>query len=123
MCSARKEWKDAYRSRTVVGGVFRIRCDAARKSWLHGSTDLRGSQNRFAFSVSVGSCPEPAAAAAWTRHGPGGFTFEVLEELKKDETQTDREFAQDIGALFELWQERLREDGADEKRGGPPVSE
>lgn len=21
MCSARKEWKDAYRSRTVVGGV------------------------------------------------------------------------------------------------------
>ena len=43
MCSARKEWKDAYRSRTVVGGVFRIRCDAARKSWLHGSTDLRGS--------------------------------------------------------------------------------
>ncbi len=123
MCSARKEWKDAYRGRTVVGGVFRIRCDAARESWLHGSTDLRSSQNRFAFSVSVGSCPEPAAAAAWKRHGPGGFTFEVLEELKKDETQTDREFAQDIGALFELWQERLREDGADETCGGPPVSE
>lgn len=104
-------------------GWFRIRCDAARKSWLHGSTDLRGSQNRFAFSVSVGSCPEPAAAAAWKRYGPGSFAFEVLEELKKDETQTDREFAQDIGALFELWQERLREDGADEKCGGPPVSE
>ena len=83
-----KGMEGCHRSRTVVGGVFRIRCDAARK-----------------------------------RYGPGSFAFEVLEELKKDETQTDREFAQDIGALFELWQERLREDGADEKCGGPPVSE
>ena len=44
-------------------------------------------------------------------YGAASFSFAVLEELQKNETQTDREFAEDVQTLFELWQEK-RESGA-----------
>ena len=108
MSPTKKEWKDAYRGRTVVGGVFCIRCGATGERWLHATDDLRGSRNRFSFSVATELCPEPAMADSWKVHGPASFTFEVLEELEKKESQTDREFAGEIEVLLELWREKLK---------------
>ena len=50
---------------------------------------------------------------AWAQYGPAAFTLEVLEELEQKETQTEREFAEDIAVLRELWAEKLA--------GGEPV--
>ena len=119
----KKELIAGYKERKISGGVYMITNTKTGMRLLAAETNLEGSKNKFDFCIKTNLCSYPKLQEEWKRYGAQAFTFEVLEELKKDETQTDREFAQDIGALFELWQERLREDGADETCGGPPVSE
>ena len=36
-----------------------------------------------------------------------GFVFEALEELRKSETQNDKEFQGDLALLKSLWLEKL----------------
>lgn len=110
---SKKALKAQYKNRAVIGGAFLIRCDAAGEAWLRCSTDFRGDQNRFSFSVSTDMCPEPCMANAWKRHGAAAFSFEVLETLEKKETQTDREFSDDIAVLRGLWAEKLKEQKGD----------
>jgi hypothetical protein len=43
----------------------------------------------------------------WEEQGSGGFAFEVLEELKMGETQTQKEFKADVEMLKEIWREKL----------------
>lgn len=102
MEQSKKQWKEQYKSREVVGGVYRLRCDAAGEQWLLCTTDLQGSQNRFDFCVSTGSSPIMSANRVWQAHGAASFVMEVVEELKKEDTQTDAEFAEEVATLLEL---------------------
>ncbi len=104
---SKKALKAQYKSRTVVGGVFCIRCALADAAWLRSTTDIQGAQNRFAFSVSTDLCPEAYMAQAWKRHGAAAFSFEVLEMLEKKETQSERAFSDDIAVLLQMWAEKL----------------
>lgn len=103
---AKKTLKAQYKNRIVIGGVFCIRCEAAQAAWLRSTTDMQGSQNRFAFSVLTNCSPEVCMTAAWKQYGASAFSFEVLETLEKKDDQTEREFSDDIGVLYELWAEK-----------------
>lgn len=111
----RKERKEQYKNRKIVGGVYRICCDAAGKSWLKAALDLQGANNRFSFFVATNACPEPAMAQAWKQYGATAFSFTILEKMEKKETQTPDEFAQDMEALFELWTEKEKMQGAQDE--------
>lgn len=102
----RKELKNAYKTRTITGGIFCIECNGNHRKWIRSATDLEGSKNRFMFAVNIGGCPEPSMSREWTQYGTGSFSFTVLEELKKGETQSAEEFAADIDALYEIWLEK-----------------
>lgn len=41
--------------------------------------------------------------------------FEILEELEKKESQTDREFDQDLQTLLDLWHEKWKDKNFYEK--------
>ena len=43
----------------------------------------------------------------WNKQSGGQFDFEVLEELKKGETQTLEKFKADIDFLKEMWLYKL----------------
>jgi hypothetical protein len=43
----------------------------------------------------------------WKLYGASSFSFEILEEIHKKETQSDREFADDVATLLELWTEKM----------------
>lgn len=108
MDSARKkELAASYRSRRSVGGICCIRCSGNQRVRLLPTKNLKGLQNRFEFSMATHECPDPFFRDEWAEYGADSFSFEVLEELKQGETQTDKEFAEDIDELYELWSEKL----------------
>lgn len=104
---SKKDLKEQYKNRVVIGGVYCVRCSGTDNRWLRATTDMQGSKNRFAFSVSINSCPETCMFGAWKQFGATAFSFEILEEVKKQETQTTREFSDDVNTLLELWTEKL----------------
>jgi len=103
---SKKELRDQYKNRICIGGVYCIKCHGNSKSWLGSATDLQGFKNRFSFSVMTNSCPELYMKEDWNEFGASSFTFEVLEEISKKDTQTAGEFAEDVATLLEMWNEK-----------------
>ena len=102
----KKERMEQYKNRKVIGGIYSIRCKDGGHQWIKSTKDLQGQKNRFDFFVSTEFCPEPGMSPDWKQYGAKSFTFEILEELEKGETQTDKEFTEDICVLLELWKEK-----------------
>jgi hypothetical protein len=74
---------------------------------VDAAVDLQGGKNRFEFSQKTGSCVYIKMQKDWTGQNGNQFVFEVLEEMKKGESQTRAEFKADIDLLKEMWLEKL----------------
>lgn len=96
-----------YKERKIIGGVYAVRNTVNGKRLILSASDLQGSKNRFVFSQQTNGCVNPKLSRDWEQFGAGSFAFEVLEELEKKETQTSKEFAEDIKTLEEIWLEQL----------------
>ncbi len=105
----RKELRKAYEQRSVTGGIYCIECKGNHRRWIKCTNDLESMKNRFEFAVSVNSCPEPDMRVEWDEYGKQSFSFIILEELKKKENQTEREFSDDMNVLLEMWHEKYNE--------------
>lgn len=98
-----KAMKEQYKNRVLIGGVYCVKCNVNNNFWVRATTNLQGSKNRFEFSVSTNSCPEMCMLEAWNQFGASAFSFEILEEIQKKETRTEREFSDDVNTLLEIW--------------------
>lgn len=103
---SKKELKENYKNRIMIGGVYCIKCNGNGRLWIKSTKDMMGQKNKFEFSASTNSCPEPRMYKEWKQYGAKSFSFVILEELKKGETQTEHEFADDIDMLLEMWMEK-----------------
>ena len=103
----KKELMAQYKKREIIGGVYAIRNTLNDKLLFGAATDLQSSKNRFMFSQKTGSCIDLKLQTDWNKQGSEQFVFEVFEELKKDETQTEKEFSADIELLKEMWLDKL----------------
>lgn len=102
----RKDLINSYKNRVVVGGIYCVECSGNKRKWIKSTRNMQGSRHRFEQAVKLGSRPEPSMMREWREYGIGSFSFVCLEELKKRETQTDMEFADDIKSLYEMWMEK-----------------
>ena len=105
--NTKKELQVQYKERKIIGGVYIIRNTLNNKLLLGATGDLQSSKNRFDFEQKTGSCVDMKLQKDWAAQGSSSFTFEVLEELEKGETQTQTEFKADIDLLKEIWIEKL----------------
>ena len=103
----KKEIITEYKNREFIGGVYAIRNTLSNRLLVGASTDLQGIRNRFEFSQKTDSCVDMKLQSDWKQFGGSQFCFEVLDELKKSETQTMDEFQADIAALKEIWLDEL----------------
>lgn len=103
----KKALKETYKTREIIGGIYKISCTESGEFWIRSAKELDKIQNRFEFYLKTNNHPEPVMRKAWETYGGETFKFEVLEELKKKETQTDRDFKEDIKTLLEMWLEKL----------------
>ncbi len=106
---SKQELRNAYKERKVVGGVYAIKNTANGRMLLATAVDLNGAQNRFVFSKDNPKAFNFKLLPDIKEHGVDVFAFEVLEELEKKPTQSDREFADDLAELLALRQEKLDE--------------
>ena len=107
MDDKRKELQSQYKEREIVGGVYLVRNKLSNKLLLDAAADIQASKNRFEFSQKTGSCVYVKLQKDWLELGSSQFAFEVLEELKKSDTQTLAEFKADVELLKEMWREKL----------------
>lgn len=110
----RKELKRLYKSRPAVGGVYCVKCSRNGRVWIKATKNMAGQLNSFRFSLSNGLCPSPELRTEWCKYGNESLTFTVLEELEKNETQTNAQFLNDIAALLEMWQEKQEQHSLEE---------
>lgn len=108
---SKKELKERYKNRTIIGGVYRIQCSGNGRIWIKSTKDIAGQKNRFTFSISINSCPDISMNEEWKMYGANTFSFDILEEINKGDLQTDQEFSDDLGVLLEIWLEKHRQDG------------
>ena len=104
---SKRDFRLQYKEREIIGGVYVIKNTLNNKVLLDVTADLRSSKNRFEFSVKTGSCIHMKLQNDWSKGDGGQFVFEVLEELKKEDTQTIKEFKADIDILKEIWLEKF----------------
>ena len=102
----RKDKINKYKERKVIGGIYSIKNTINQKILIESTTDLEGIKKRFMFSQQTGSCMNLRLKDDWLKFGGNVFVFEVLEELTKNETQTQNEFREDIKLLKEIWNEK-----------------
>ena len=105
--NSKKEMVTEYKERKVIGGICAIKNTANGKMLLAAVNDLQAYKNRFGFSQSMGGCLHIKLQQDWEEFGADAFAFEILEELVKKETQTTKEFSEDIKILKEIWLEKL----------------
>ena len=99
----KKELANQYKNRMRIGGVYAIKNTALNKWHIDCSPDLAAIRNRFDF---MGDSFMKIAKDYKDQKGEG-FKFEILEELRKGETQTDKEFRSELALLKSLWLEKL----------------
>ena len=104
---AKKELREQYKNRLMLGGVYAIKNLTQNKILVEATTDLEGSKNRFEFSKKTGSCVSMKLQKDWRTDGADKFVFEVLETLEKGETQTPEEFKADTLTLKQIWLEKM----------------
>lgn len=105
----KKELKSEYKSKTVIGGICCIYCSGNQRSRILTTKNIDSLRNRFNFAIATKSCPDPSLREEWTKYGVESFSFKVLEEIKKGEDQTDKEFSDDINVLYDIWLERSKQ--------------
>ena len=100
----KKELISQYKNRSQIGGIFAIKNTVLNKWYIDSTTDLKAAKNRF---NAFGSSTYAKIAKDHAAQKGEGFDFEVLEELKKNELQTNEEFKDDLEFLKSIWLEKM----------------
>lgn len=107
----RKALLAAYKTRTVIGGIYRLVNTENGLYYLQSTDDMQATRNWFESCRIFGDCTLPPIQEDWRKYGMDAFQLEELDLLEKKETQSRQEFQKDLKALLELWSDQLPSEG------------
>lgn len=84
---SKKELKDSYKEMKFKIGVFQIRNITNNKIYIEASTDLVAIWNRHKFQLNCGLHTNTYLQKEWIEFGQENFTYEILSEIKQDDTK------------------------------------
>lgn len=105
---SKKKLKEAYKNKTVTGGIYSITNTITEKKYIYMTRDLAGSKNRFEFAKVSNTCVNITLSKEWEIYGGDAFTFKILETLDREPEQTDKEFQDDLALLLNIWKEKVK---------------
>jgi len=103
---SRKEIHQAYKERVKPAGVFMIKNIANGKVLLGSSLNLEGPLNKHKFTLKIGSHLNKALQKDWDDFGPDNFVFEILEEVKVQDSPNFN-LQDELTLLEQIWLEKL----------------
>ncbi|MDD4311750.1 MAG: GIY-YIG nuclease family protein [Eubacteriales bacterium] len=102
----KKDLIEAYKQRKQIGGIYAVTNRETGKALVLATAEIGGIQQRYEFAEMTGGCFHPKLQQDAKTYGNNAFSFAVLETIERKNTQTDREFAEDLEVLLAMWLEK-----------------
>jgi len=103
----RKELKEQYKNIKPDMGIFIIHYKSSNKCYIENTKDLKSKINRTKFQLDLGSHPNKGLQKEWKDYGGKDFTIEILEKLKYDKDDPNKDYTEDLELLQIMWEEKL----------------
>jgi hypothetical protein len=105
----RRELRAEYEQRPSEAGVYALRNTATGRVLVAATRDLAAARNRldFAKATQTPGALDHRVAADVRAFGVDAFAFEILDTLEITPAMTSDDVRADLGALEQLWREKL----------------
>lgn len=103
----KKELKEEYNLIKPRIGVFQIRNIVNGKVYIEGSVNLDKIWNRHKVELNFNGHRNVALQKDWNEFGENNFVFEILSEIKQDETR-NTDYAAESKQLAKMFIEDLK---------------
>jgi len=87
MIKTRKELKEAYKQMNFSMGVFQIKNVSNNRVLIDDNVDMESKWNRHKMELRFGHHKNRDLQKDWDEKGEDNFIFEILSELKQDDTR------------------------------------
>ena len=102
-----KELKEAYKNQKFKIGVFQIRNTVNGKIYVGSSVNLDAIWNRNRTELNFGGHRNELLQKEWKEFGEENFRFEILSEIKQDDTE-NMDYKSELKTLEQMFIEELQ---------------
>jgi hypothetical protein len=102
----KKALKTLYKNFKTKMGIYKVWTQDG-KMWIGSAKNLPGIINSLKFQLELGTHRNKELQAIWKERGADAFKIEILDELEYDKENPDKDYADDLKALLEMWKEKL----------------
>lgn len=110
--SQRKQLKEDIKDLKSVVGLVSVKNMLNHKTYIEGSINANALINRMKFTLNSGQFGNKKLQQDWNEVGGNSFLFEIISEIKYDETDTPN-YRKEVLKLKDTALENLRRSGFD----------
>ncbi|KGR90216.1 LuxR family transcriptional regulator [Ureibacillus massiliensis 4400831 = CIP 108448 = CCUG 49529] len=103
----KKELKQQYQEVEIIAGVYQIKNNENGKVFIASTPNLK-TINGVKFSLENNVFNHKELQQDWNHFGKNAFSIEILEKLKKDESDPYFNMKEALKELEEKWLEKLQ---------------
>lgn len=91
-----------------IGGIYCIKNITNGKILIMSDIDLSEAVNRLQFAKRTGICVYAKLQEDWKKYGGLAFEFSIIEQIKKQKDQTQKQFLDYLQEREEWWRNHCK---------------